>query len=138
MEDFLGFPPQMAALLIFLGVAYFIMSWAPLWWPALLAYRHRSSTPRRWLFVVVVACLTYGLFVFFFFALTIPAQVYAIFIAPQWEQLGYPIGRPVLRVFRLIADYWWLVLPPVLLLTAWFVTRKLLRVWPRICAAVDG
>lgn len=138
MTDILGFPPQMAAMLIALGVVYFLMSWAPIWWPALAAYRRERSMPRRLLFVVVIACLSYGVFAFLFFALAVPAEMYAIFVAPQLEQLGHPAGRTLLTMLRFLEQYWWLGLPPVLFGTTFFITRKLSSRWVHICATLDG
>src|SRR6185312_1841672 len=138
MTDILGFPPQMAAMLIALAIVYFLISWAPIWWPALAAYRSGHSMPRRFLFVVVIACMSYGAFAFLYFALTFPAQAYALFIAPQLEQLGHPTGRSLLVVLRFLEQYWWLGLPPVLFGTTFFFTRKLSKRWLQICAALDG
>jgi hypothetical protein len=125
-------------MLIALGVVYFLMSWAPIWWPALAAYRGERSMPRRLLFVFAIACSSYGVFAFLFFALTLPAEMYAVFVAPQMEQLGHPASRPLLTVLRFLEQYWWLALPPVLFGTTFFITRKLSKRWVHICAALDG
>lgn len=138
MTDILGFPPHMAAMIVAVGLTYFLMSWAPVWWPAMVAYRGGRLMPRRFLFVVVVACLSYGIFSFLLFALFFLAEMYAMFVAPQLDRLGYPAGRPVLAVIRFLEHYWWLVLPPLLFAATFFITRKLSSRWEKICVALEG
>lgn len=45
---------------------------------------------HRFLFVVVIACLSYGALAFLLFALAFPVEIYVHFVAPQFQQLGHP------------------------------------------------
>jgi hypothetical protein len=131
------FPPKLAFLLTLISVGYFLLSFAPVIWPAVRAFRRANRLSRPWLFVGLVACFTYGVFSFFIFALMLPAQAYTIFIAPQLEEAGWPSGHYFVRVTTFIADYWWIALPPAQLLATFFVTRRLSVRWERICSALS-
>jgi hypothetical protein len=126
----------MALLLAVVAAAYFLFSLAPVIWPALRAFPRRRALSRPWLFVGLVACVTYGLFSFFLFALMIPAQAYTIWLAPQFEEAGWPYGKHLVWTTRFLAEYWWIALPPLQLLVAFFVTRRFAAKWERICSSL--
>lgn len=135
MEAIEAFGPKLAAFMVLLAVAYGLLSFSPLWWPAIVAWRSRPLLPRRGLFVGVVAALVYGVFSFLAFAILLPVEVYGIFVAPQLELSGVAVGAPLLRVTGFVTDYWWLLIPPTQLVLTWYVTRKLKARWAHICSA---
>ena len=138
MSDILGFPPHIAALILTVGGVYMVLSWAPLWWPAITTWRQRHVMPRRLLFILVVASISYGVFVLLFFTLAIPFQLYAVYVAPTWEQLGYPTGHFLLTLHSYFESLWWVFLPPTLLAATFLVNRKLALRWTQICSAIEG
>lgn len=125
----------MTAIFTAIAVGYFLMSFSPVLWPALLAYRRRSWLPRPFLFVFTVAAIVYGALSFVGFALLLPIEVYGIFVAPPLEASGVPVGAPVLKVSGFLVDYWWLIVPPTYLIFTWLVTTYVGRRWQHICAA---
>jgi hypothetical protein len=130
------FGPELSAILLLLSLGYFLLSFAPVLWPAFLAFRRKSRLPRPWLFVATVAALTYGTFTFIIFAFLLPAAVYNIFIAPQFEAAGLPYGNAIVHLTRHLVEYWWLIVPPAQLTLTWLVTRRLGQKWERICGAL--
>ena len=118
-----------------LAFAYFLISFVPVWWPALVAFRRNARLPRPLLFVTTVAALVYGVFSFLAFAVLLPIEAYGIFIAPQLEAAGLANGAALLRISGFFTDYWWLLVPPVQLVLTWQVTRRLGGRWGHICAS---
>ncbi|NYZ63431.1 hypothetical protein [Luteimonas deserti] len=47
------FGPSMTVILIAVAIGYFLLSFAPVIWPAFVAYRHRSWFPRPVVFALV-------------------------------------------------------------------------------------
>lgn len=125
--------PKLSALLALAAVAYALLSFAPILWPAIATWRTRPLLPHRWLFIGVVAALVYGAFSFLAFAILLPVEAYGIFVAPQLEESGVAAGRPLLRASGFAAKYWWLLIPPVQLLLTWYITRQLKARWAHIC-----
>ncbi|MFT3667523.1 MAG: hypothetical protein QM795_02770 [Pseudoxanthomonas sp.] len=118
-----------------MAVAYFLVSFAPVWWPALWAFRRRRSWPRPFLFVGIVAALVYGVFSFLGFAILLPMEAYGIFIAPQLEAADIVHGAWLVGISRFFANYWWLLIPPAQFAMTWIITRQVGRRWEHICAA---
>lgn len=129
------FGPKLAALLAGVALAYALLSFAPVWWPAIVARRARPTLPRRWLFVGVVAALVYGVFSFLAFAFLLPIEVYGIYIAPQLEEAGIANGSSLLQISGFFAEYWWVLVPPTQLVLTWYVTKSVKARWAHICAA---
>lgn len=129
------FGPGLSALIVAMAVVYCLISFAPVWWPAVFAFRRRAAFPRPYLFVGTVAALVYGVFSFLAFAILVPVEAYSIFIAPQLESAGLAHGAWLLSVARFFANYWWLLVPPVQLALTWIITLKVGRRWEHICAA---
>src|SRR5690606_10535920 len=129
------FGPKLVAMMIAIASAYFIISFAPIWLPAIKAFRRKSRLPRPFLFVGTVAALVYGVFSFLVFAVLLPVQAYGIFVAPQLEAAGMAAGVGLLRVSLFFVNYWWAFIPPVQLALTWYVTLQLGRRWAYICAA---
>ena len=122
MEAIELFGPKLGAMIIALASVYFIVSFAPVWLPAIKAFRPKSRLPRPFLFVGTVAALVYGVFSFLAFAVLLPVEAYGIFIAPQLEAAGMAAGAGLLRVSRFFVNYWWVFVPPVQLALTWYVT----------------
>ena len=135
MEAIELFGPKLSALLALEALAYFLFSFAPVLWPAFRAFRRKGRLSKPWLFTGVVGALVYGIFWFLLCALMIPAEMYTVFIAPQLQEAGLPYGEALVRVAGLVGRYWWLGLPPLLLVSTVVVTRKLAAKWDRLCAA---
>lgn len=135
MEAIELFGPKLSAMIIVLGLAYFIISFAPVWVPAIKAFRRKSRLPRPFLFISTVAALVYGVFSFLAFAVLLPVEAYGIFIAPQLEIAGIAAGTGLLRTSRFFVNYWWLLVPPVQLALTWYITLQVSRRWVYICAA---
>lgn len=129
------FGPGLSALIVAMAVVYCLISFAPVWWPAVFAFRRRAAFPRPYLFVGTVAALVYGVFSFLAFAILVPVEAYSIFIAPQLESAGLAHGAWLLSVARFFANYGWLLVPPVQLALTWIITLKVGRRWEHICAA---
>lgn len=129
------FGPGLSALIVAMAVVYCLISFAPVWWPALFAFRRRAAFPRPYLFVGTVAALVYGVFSFLAFAILVPVEAYSIFIAPQLEAAGIAYGAWVVRGAGFFVNYWWLLLPPVQFALSWIITLKVGRRWEHICAA---
>ena len=129
------FGAEMTALLAAIAIVYFLVSFAPVLWPAFVAWRNRPHLSRPLVFVAVVAALVYGAFSFLGFAVLLPVEAYSIFVAPSLEAAGVAHGSGLLRVSRFFAEYWWIFVPPVQLALTWFVTIQVGRRWQHICAA---
>jgi hypothetical protein len=129
------FGPSMTVILIAVAIGYFLLSFAPVIWPAFVAYKHRSWFPRPAVFVLVVAALSYGVFSFLAFAVLLPVELYGIFVAPSLESSGVASGASVLSFSGSFADYWWVIIPPAQLAITWLVTAHVGRRWAHICAA---
>jgi hypothetical protein len=136
MELIDAFGPKFAVLLALAAAAWLLLTLAPAIWPAFRAFRKKTALPRPWLFVSTVAALTYGALFLAIFVLLIPAEAYAVFIAPQLEAMGQPYGKSLVRVTRFIAAYWWLMLPPAQLAVTVLLTRRLANNWAGICSAL--
>lgn len=116
-------------------VAYFTLVLSPLWFPGILAYR-RKMFPRPWLFIGLVASITYGFITFLFFVVAIPAEVYSIFIAPQLEAAGKPFGRLFIIGVQFMESYGWLFAVIAQLIFTVITTVWLSRKWENICVAL--
>jgi hypothetical protein len=135
MEAIEMFGPKLAALFALVALAYVLLSFAPVLWPAMVVRRVRPALPRRLLFVVVVAALVYGVFSFIAFAILLPIEVYGIYIAPQLEEAGIANGSALLQISGFLADNWWILVPPTQLILTWYVTKIVKARWAYICAA---
>jgi hypothetical protein len=136
MEVIEAFGPKLIGLVALAAIAWFLITLAPVAWPAFRAFRKKTALPRPWLFAATVSALTYGSLFLGLTILLIPAEAYAVFVAPQLEAMGQPYGKPIVIATQFIADYWWLMLPPAQLAITLLLTRKLARRWPGICSAL--
>ena len=129
------FGPKMTAILLAIAAVYILLAFAPVLWPGYLAYRKRSWLPRPVLYVLTVAALVYGAFSFIAFAIILPAEAYAIYVAPSLAEANVPYGASILSVTRFLANYWWLMVPPLQLALTWVLANHVGRRWQHICAA---
>ena len=125
----------MTALIVAIAAIYSIVSFAPVLWPAFVAWRNRPDLPRPVAFVAVVAALVYGAFSFIGFSVLLPVEAYGVFVAPSLEASGATYGAGMLRVSRFFTEYWWLLVPPIQLGLTWFITGQVGRRWQHICSA---
>ena len=136
MKDLAGFTPQEVALITAAFTVYALLSWAPVIWPLAVTHKQRATFPRRWLFAFTILALAYGTIVAFLTILTIPLTAYGVFIAPQLSVYDFHLTDGLLRANNFVVRYWWLLLPPALLLNTIFLVRKLLPAWPSICTGL--
>ncbi|WP_242165639.1 hypothetical protein [Lysobacter sp. M15] len=136
MELIEAFGPKLVVLLTLAAAAWFALTLAPVIWPAVRAFRKKTALPRPWLFVSTVAALTYGALFLALFVLLIPAEAYAVYIAPSLESMGQPYGKSLVRATRFVANYWWVLLPPAQLAVTVLLTRRLASKWAGICSAL--
>jgi hypothetical protein len=125
MSELAGFSPKIAALVVAVAAAYFLLSWAPLIWPLASTHKVRHTFPRRYLFAAVVFVMSYGLVAAFLCVATLPLTAYSVFVAPQLAAAGFHLTDPLVRANGFVADYWWVLLPPTLLLSALWLVRRL-------------
>ena len=130
------FPPETAVLVLLVSSAYFLVSWAPVIWPLLSTHKVRRTFPRRWLFILTILSLSYGLIIAILTLLTVPVTAYSAFVAPQLSATGFHGTDWLVRANNFFVSYWWLMLPPVLFASTFFLVRKLQPAWPSICAAL--
>ena len=129
------FGAGLTALMVVIAAIYFVVSFAPILWPAFVASRNRPDLPRPVVFVAVVAALVYGAFSFIGFAVLLPVEAYGAFVAPSLEASGAAYGAGILRLSRFFTEYWWLFVPPIQLGLTWFITGQVGRRWQHICSA---
>jgi hypothetical protein len=138
MKDFAGFPPEAIALIVAFSAAYFLICWAPVFWPFLATHKQRKSFPRRWLFIATVFSLSYGVIVAFLCLITLPMTAYEVFIAPQLSENGFHLTDSLVGANQFVTRYWWLLLPPALLFNTFFIVRKLKPAWPSVCQGLTA
>jgi hypothetical protein len=138
MSDLAGFPPEAIGLILLTSSVYFLVGWAPVIWPVLATHRVRHTFPRRWLFVLTILSLSYGVIVAFLMLLSLPVAAYSTFIAPQLAASGFHGTDWLVRANNLVVDYWWLMLPPALLFITFFLVRKLQPTWPSVCSVLTA
>jgi uncharacterized PurR-regulated membrane protein YhhQ (DUF165 family) len=138
MSDIAGFPPEAVGLILLVSVAYFLVGWAPIIWPVIATHRLRRTFPRRWLFVLTILSLAYGAIIALLTLFTIPVTAYSVFIAPQLSADGFHGTDWLVSANSFVVAYWWLALPPLLLLNTFLLVRKLLPAWPAICTALTA
>ena len=136
MNDLAGFPPEAVGLILLVSGIYFLIGWAPVIWPVLTTHKVRHTFPRRWLFVLTILALSYGVIVAFLMLLTIPVTAYSTFIAPQLSAGGFHATDWLVRANNMVLDYWWIMLVPTILFSTFFFVRKLQPAWPSICSAL--
>ena len=128
------FGTRAAALIGAATILYFSLTYFPALWPLVRARFLHPRLPRPWLFAFVVAGLVYGWFVMLLATLALPGQVFLVYIAPQLQEAGKPYGRWFVPALAFFVEYWWLLMPPLLLILTWLVTRMLARRWAAICS----
>ncbi len=136
MDAFEEFGPRLVAFMTLFAIVYGALSFAPVWWPAIVAWRARPTLPRKALFVGVTAALVYGTLLFLALAVFVPVLLYGVYVAPQLEASRVPGGTSVLRVAGFVNDYWGWLVPPIQLALTWYLTRTLSGRWVHICAAL--
>jgi hypothetical protein len=130
MIDVFGW--ELTAAFVAIGIAYSAVALAPVWWPAWRAWRGSPPLPRPFLFVGVAAALVYGVSTFILLAIFLPMSAIRIFIVPSLDHAGVWYGTPLGHVSHLFYEHGWLLIVPVELLLAWYVTRRLERRWGHI------
>jgi hypothetical protein len=124
-----------------LGVMFavlWLLMLSPLLVPLYLALRGGRSVPRRWLFVLLVACSGYGFLLLLFILLAYPLQFFAVAVAPQLFQdvpgTREAIGPPMEFLYEAKT---WLWGPALVGYSVWFA-RRVWRRWPRIVSVLSS
>jgi len=138
MSDLAGFSPEAIGLILLASSIYFLIGWAPVLWPIIATHKVRHTFPRRWLFALTILSLSYGVIVAFLMLLSLPATAYSTFIAPQLAANGFHGTDWLVRANNLSVNYWWLMLPPALLVLTFVLVRKLQPAWPAMCSALTA
>ncbi len=82
--------------------------------------------------------MTYGFLVLFMTAIAMPIGAFVIFVVPALRSLGYFNDSFFLALVNFTAQWWWLMLPPAILVGALMCTRYLATRWNRIVGALGG
>jgi hypothetical protein len=124
--------------LIALAAVWWVLSLLPVFYSTFVAFRTTPAMPRRPLFVAVVACLSYGLLIFFLFAISLPLSAFSVFIAPQLEASGElpVVGRWLAIASRFISTWGWFVVPLFLAIVSFKLARYLGVRWPQLVAGL--
>lgn len=90
MDVIEAFGPKLIALMALVAVGWFLITLAPVIWPA---YRARKAAlDRPWLFTVVVAALIYGALNFVLLVVAIPVVAYRSLSRPSWKRWASPMA----------------------------------------------
>ena len=132
------FGSEMVFKMAAIGIVFYIVILAPVWIPGIQAYRHRNELARPFVFVCVVTCLSYGVFAFLLFLIAVPAEAYAIFIAPSLQEAGKPYGENVIKVIDFFSSYGWLLVVVLQIVLTVILTNKLIKKWNGVNASIFG
>ena len=130
------FGPKFVGLMIASIIAYYLLALSPVLLPAFRAFSRGNRLPRPWLFILVVAAQTYGLIFLLFWVVSLPVELYSIYIWPQVRELGHAYGSWAVIAQEFVAKWFWLTIPVVLVLMAAIITRTLGTRWTRIASAL--
>lgn len=134
-KENLGFPADVAAVMVALTVLYGLLSYSPVIFSVLTAFRRGRTLERRVTFILVVTSLAYGLFAFALTAIGIPTTAFMVYVVPTLEVQGYLHDSWLMAAIRFLVQWWWMVLPPLLVATSFYVNRYLASRWNRIVGA---
>ncbi len=123
--------------ILIISTLFYFVALAPIWIPGTLFYRYRKTVSRPFLFIFIVACLSYGFLTFIFFIVAIPAEVYSIFIAPQQEVTGEPHGFSFMFIIGFFEKYALLFAVIMQISISILISNKLIKIWVRVCASLQ-
>ena len=138
MTEILGFPPDLALAIVAIAAAYLFIIHSPVLFALAIAWRQRRLMKRRMLFVGSVMVASYGFIVLFLMAVAVPVQAFAVFVVPSLRAQGYLEHSVILAAVDFTYEWWWLLLPAAILVSAIFTSRYLASRWNRIVVALNG
>lgn len=98
----------------------------PVIYPLVCAWGQRPALPRKWLFVLVVACICYGGLTLILI-LALPFELYLVHVAPQLQVMG--ADTPLDGAAAWLYGRGWMIAALILALPAVPLTRYLLPRW---------
>lgn len=138
MSEILGFPLHMAIAIAAVAIAYLFAVHSPVLLALAIAWRQRKIMKRRILFVGSVMVASYGFLVVFFMAIAVPVVAFSVYMVPVLKEQGY-LRHPIfLAVVDFTVQWWWLMLPPAILVSAIFTSRYFSHRWNKIIEALNG
>ena len=138
MTEIFGFPPDLALAMVAIAAAYLFVIHSPVLFALAIAWRQRRSMKRRVLFVGSVMVASYGFIVLFLMAVALPVEAFAVFVVPSLKEQGYLENSVVLAAVDFAYEWWWLLLPAAILVSAIFTSRYLANRWNQIVVALNG
>jgi hypothetical protein len=138
VSNILGFDSNEALLIASIGAIVLLCVLFPVLYAVQLALKVKPTLPRRALFVWVVTSLSYGSLMFFLFAISLPLQLYSVYVAPQLQFSGYAYGHWLIAFQDFVMGYGFVLLPVVLAVTSSFGSRYLARRWTRVVGSLSG
>jgi hypothetical protein len=136
MSKQFGIPIEIAVGMSMAAIIYFLAVHSPVLFALAVAWRQRKTMRRRILFVGTVMGATYGFIVLFFLAVFVPVSAFMVFVAPALASHGVLENALIFPVTRFAADWWWAILPLVILIPAIFISLYLAARWNRIAEAI--
>jgi hypothetical protein len=140
MTDVFGFPIATAISMLMIAIVYFLAVHSPVLLALAIVWHQRKTMHRRILFVGTVMGATYGFIVVFFMSVCVPVSAFMVFIAPVFNEQDYFKGSIVFQVLLKLADFaaewWFLLLPFIVLIPAIFISRYFAGRWNRIVEAL--
>lgn len=137
MTEIFGLPIAEAIGLFVFALFYIFAVHSPELLALFIVWRRRKSMHRRLLFVVTVMGATYGLLVMFLIVVCVPITAFMLFIAPALRYQGYLEHAVLLALADYFVEWWWLLLPFVVLIPAIFIARYFAARWNRIVDALQ-
>ena len=136
MSDALGFPVQFVALMAAAALSFTLVILSPALMATFVAWRRRAAMPQRLLFVVVATFATYGTLVFVLLVAWIPFEAFMILVVPALRSQGYMEHSILIMLYNFSIDWWWGLVPLVILSASTMVTRYLSARWHKIAEAM--
>src|SRR5689334_20953498 len=93
-------------LFVVAGVIYYLCAFAPVLCSGYVVLRRKPVLPRRFLFILTVTVLSYGVLNFAGYVIDIPVSAYLLYVAPQLEATGRYAGQPFTSLGRFAVRYW--------------------------------
>ena len=136
MDFFEAFGHEFGAILLSLALLYFSLALLPFIAPLLRAFWKNHRLPRPFLFIFIVASISYGIPLAVLFIFSVPSALYSIYIAPQLQVADSYWSPEVTRFGQLSASWWWLLFPTIVSIASVVLTKKLGRRWHSIVSSL--
>ena len=138
MTTIFGFEPALAVAIAAVTLVYNIFSLSPLIFAAAAARFSSANMNRKFLFIALVAVLSYGLLFALLIVLCVPITLFMIFIVPTLKAYGYLENWWLLTFAEFFWHWWWVFPPPTLATLALITTKYLAKRWSGIVNALSS